>query len=180
MQLTYVVVLLSGAFSASALPRKLEVRQIDPDTTVSNGRANADFACSQASKIVTTQVAEIAKLKAEGVSVPPYLAGYFSAIDSGRQEIGCPGTSSLDSQSTVTTKDPCDVVNDQHERMMALVTKFQEEDIAVAPYIAGFLAATLDGNQGLGCPPFSGPATEAALSSPSNSMSSSTDSSASS
>ena len=80
----------------------------------------------------------------------------------------------------MATKDPCDVVNEQHERMMELVNKFQGEDITIAPYITGFLSATVDGNVGLGCPPFSGSASETAGSSPSDSTTSSTDSSASS
>ena len=66
-------------------------------------------------------------------------------------------------------KDMCDVVNEQHERIMVMVNNFEAENISVAPYIAGFLTATLDGLEGLGCHAFTGPATEASLSSASNS-----------
>ena len=45
---------------------------------------------------------------------------------------------------------------------MVLVNRFEAEHIGVAPFIAGFLSATLDGHKGLGCPPLTGPATEVA------------------
>lgn len=172
MQLTSIIVLLSGALSASAFPGKLLARQAE-EAKNSTGPANADFACNQADGIIQHQFAEISKLKAGNISVPPYLAGYYSAIDSGRREIGCPGSNPFGRRDTAALKEPCDVVNDQHERMMVLVNKFVADKIGIAPYIAGFLSATLDGQKGLGCPPFTGPATEAALSSSSNSTDSS-------
>ncbi len=48
---------------------------------------------------------------------------------------------------------------------MVLVNRFETDKIGVAPFIAGFLSATLDGHKGLGCPPLTGPATEAAAAS---------------
>lgn len=40
--------------------------------------------------------------------------------------------------------------------MMALIDRFEQEKIGVAPFIAGFFSATLDGNKALGCVPFTG------------------------
>ena len=39
---------------------------------------------------------------------------------------------------------------------MVLIDRFQKENIGVAPFIAGFLSASLDEHHALGCPPFTG------------------------
>lgn len=168
MQLTSIILFLSAAISASAYPGAVQARQAAEPTAEPKG---ADFACAHASMIVSQQIAEMSKLKAQNISVPPYLAGYYTAINSGRQEIGCEGSISLDKRET---KEPCDVVNDQHGRMMELVNKFEAESIPVAPFIAGFLSATLDGHAALSCPPFTGSAAEVGVSQISNSTTSGT------
>ena len=164
MQPTAIILLLCAAISASAYPGALQARQA-AGANSTTGPKGMDFACDHASQIIDEQIAQMAKLKAEKIGVPPYLAGYYSALNSGREEIGCPGAIPLGRRETTPTKEPCDVVNDQHERMMVLVNRFEAEHIVIAPFIAGFLSATLDGQRGLSCPPFSGPASEAAAAS---------------
>ena len=46
---------------------------------------------------------------------------------------------------------------------MKLMNGFDAKDVGIAPYLAGFLSATVDGHAALLCPPFSGPATEVAV-----------------
>ena len=159
MQLTSIVLILSAAVSASAFPSALWARA--SNNTASLPKAEA--ACGTAHAIIGQQFAEMANLKEQKIPVPAYLAGYYTAINSGRQEIGCPGSISVGKrEETTALKDPCDVIDEQHERMQVLVNRFESENIPVAPFIAGFLSATLDGHEGLKCPPFTGPATEAA------------------
>lgn len=175
MQFTSIILFLSAAVSASALPGALQVRQ----AAGTNGTAShsiAAVACNTAGEIIKNQFAEMSKLKAQNISIPPYLAGYYSAINSGRQEIGCPGSIAISARDFTPLKGPCEVIKEQHERMMVLVNRFEANQISVAPFIAGFLSATLDGNKGLKCPSFTGSASNAAQGSNSNS----TDSGASS
>ena len=165
MQLTSLVLFLStGATSVSAFPGafpRLQTRQ-EAATNETTGPKNASFACDHSHNLVSTQLDQMTRLKADKISVPPYLAGYYTAINSGRQEIGCPDDTTV-KRDVTPIQEPCDVVNDQHERMMVLINKFDTEGIAVAPFIAGFLSATLDGNKALSCPTFTGPATEEAV-----------------
>lgn len=118
----------------------------------------------------------MSRLRGFNITIPPYLAGYYTAIDDGLEEIGCPGHVSLGRRESTALRLPCDVVNEQHERMMLLVNGFEANNIGIAPFIAGFLSATLDGNKALGCSPFTGPASEAGAARVANS-SNSTDSS---
>ena len=168
MQLSSILFLLSAAISALAYPTAIS----DPtalyprdtaeaDTT--SGPKSAEFACDHANNILGQQLDEMAKLKAQNISIPPYLAGYYSAITSGREAIGCPTVLHVRKRFTPLAE-PCDVINEQHERMMVLIDRFQSEKIGVAPFIAGFLSATLDGNKGLGCPPFAKTAADEAVS----------------
>ena len=46
---------------------------------------------------------------------------------------------------------------------MKLINGFDASEISIAPYLAGFLSATIDGHAALSCAPFSGPATEVAV-----------------
>ena len=46
---------------------------------------------------------------------------------------------------------------------MKLVNGFDSREIGIAPYLSGFLSATVDGHAALMCPPFSGPATDVAV-----------------
>lgn len=103
----------------------------------------------------------MSKLKAQNITIPSYLSGYYTAINSGIEEVGCPALS-LGKRGFAPNKQPCDVINKEHERMMVLVNRFVADGISVAPFIAGFLSATLDGHKALSCPPFTGSATEAA------------------
>ena len=188
MHLKSIILLLSAtAITVSARPGAMpaiQARQAQgTSNTTTTGPKDAKFACDTANQIIGQQIAEMAKLKAEDIPIPPYLAGYYTAINSGRQEIGCPGSIHIGKKrdSFTPLAQPCDVINDQHERMMVLVNRFGEEHIAVAPFIAGFLSATLDGHTGLGCPPLTGPATEAAaagMGGAADASSNSTDSSA--
>ena len=78
--------------------------------------------------------------------------------------MGCPGAPvALEERSFKAKKEPCEVVNEQHERMMKLINGFDSSEIGIAPYLAGFLSATIDGHAALSCPPFSGPATDVAV-----------------
>lgn len=175
MQFTSIILFLSAAVSASALPGALQARQA-AGANETDGQNLATLACNTAGEIITNQIAEMSKLKAQNISIPPYLAGYYSAINSGRQEIGCPGSISISARDFTPLKGPCEVINEQHERMMALVNRFEADKISVAPFIAGFLSATFDGNKGLKCPAFTGSATEAGQSSTSSSNDSTSDS----
>lgn len=168
MQPTSIILFLSAFISVSGYPGAFQARQAVASGNPASPKS-AEFACAHSSKIVSQQIAQMSKLKAQNISIPPYLAGYYTAINSGRQEIGCQGSISLAQRDTKALKEPCDVVNDQHERMMELVNKFEAEKIPVAPFIAGFLTATEDGHGALSCLPFTGPATEAGLSRTSNS-----------
>ncbi|KAL9069040.1 MAG: hypothetical protein Q9161_005798 [Pseudevernia consocians] len=165
MQLTSIISLLSAtAVSVSALPgafHTIQARQAAGSNNTT-GPKDANFACDTAYKVVTQQIAEMSKLKAQDIPIPGYLSGYYTAINSGRQEIGCPGAITVGKRQFVPSRKPCDVLNEQHERMMVLVNRFEADHIGVAPFIAGFLSATLDGHKGLGCPPLTGPATEVA------------------
>ena len=38
--------------------------------------------------------------------------------------------------------------------MVVLIERFQKDEISIAPFLAGFLSATVDANKGLGCPAF--------------------------
>ena len=165
MQLTSVILFLSAtAVSVSALPGALPIikeRQASGANSTTSPKS-AGFACDHAGEIIGQQLAEMKKLKAQNIDIPPYLAGYYTAINSGRQEIGCPGPIPIGKRDFTPIKQPCDIINEQHERMMELVNRFEAENISVAPFIAGFFTATLDGHSALSCPPFTGPATEAA------------------
>lgn len=46
------------------------------------------------------------------------------------------------------------MVNEQHKRIIVLVREFEAENISVMLHIAGYWTATLDGQEGLGFPPF--------------------------
>ena len=106
----------------------------------------------------------MAKLKARKIPIPPFLSGYYSATNGIIEEIGCPGVPlALGERSFKAKKEPCDVVNEQHERMMKLINGFDGREIGIPPYLAGFLSATIDGHTALLCPPFSGPATDVAV-----------------
>ena len=167
MQFPSITLLLfSTAVSVSSLPaalNTLEARDTAASTSASTPKG-ADFACPHATQIVATQIAEMAKLRARKIPVPPFLAGYYSAISSGSEEIGCPGAPiTLGSRSYKVKREPCDVVKEQHERMMKLINGFDGREIGIPPYLAGFLSATVDGHAALSCPPFSGLATEVAV-----------------
>lgn len=58
---------------------------------------------------------------------------------------------------------------------MQLINGFDAGDIGIAPFLAGFLSATVDGHTALLCPPFSGPATEVAVAAKYNGTSASND-----
>ncbi|KAF6227652.1 hypothetical protein HO173_012092 [Letharia columbiana] len=162
MQLTSIALFLSAAVSVSALPATLQARQAAAGAHSPTGPISAKVACDRSNKSISHQIAEMSKLKASNISVPAYLAGYFAAIDDERQELGCPGTISLGKREFTPNKEPCDVNNGLNERMTAVVNRSEADQIAVAPFVAGFLSAVLDVHKGLGCPPFSGPASEAA------------------
>ncbi|KAF6218260.1 hypothetical protein HO133_006222 [Letharia lupina] len=162
MQLTSIALFLSAAVSVSALPATLQARQAAAGAHSTTGPKSAKVACDRSSKSISRQIAEMSKLMASNISVPPYLAGYYTAIDDERQEIGCPGAVSLGKREFTPNKEPCDVNNGQNERMTALVIRFEADQIAVAPFVAGFMSAVLDEHKGLGCPPFTGPGSEAA------------------
>ena len=154
MQLpSIIVLLLSTTVSVSAFPAAIEAR----DTT---GPKSADSACDHSGGILGQQLAEMAKLKAQNISIPPYLAGYYSALNSEQEEIGCLGT--VSGQST-PNRDPCEVTNEQLERMMEVVDRSQKNDIGVAPFIAGFLSAAQDEHKAFGCPAFTSKATDASV-----------------
>ena len=167
MQFTSNILFLFAAVSASAVPAALQVREAAAadDTHL---KEVVTLACNTASEIITGQLAEISKLKAKNIAIPPYLAGYYSAIDSGRQEIGCPGSIAITARDVTTLKEPCEVINSQYERMNTLVNRFTTNEISVAPWIAGFLSAVMDGHKGLKCPAFTETATEAGQSSTSS------------
>lgn len=151
MQLISIaVLLLSATVSVSALPAALEALA-DIDARDTSGPKNTDNACDQSSSILSQQFGEMTKLKEQKIAIPPFLAGYYSAITSGRQEMGCPGTILARKRQSTPKKDPCEVINRQLETMMAQVNKFQKNNIGVAPYIAGFLSAAQDGHKALGC-----------------------------
>ena len=167
MQLPSITLLLfSTAVSVSSLPaavNTLEAQDTAPNASGSTPKG-ADFACPHADQIVATQLAEMAKLKAKRIPIPPFLSGYYSAINGGIEEIGCPDAPiGLEERSFQAKREPCDVVNDQHERMMKLINGFDGREIGIPPYLAGFLSATVDGHAALLCPPFSGPATDVAV-----------------
>lgn len=165
MHLTSIILFLSAtAISVSAHPAAIPAIQARGSTNTT-GLKDAHFACDAANEIIGQQLAEMTKLKAQAIPIPPYLSGYYTAINSGRQEIGCPGSIPIGKRQFTPRMQPCDVINGQHERMMVLVNRFETDKIGVAPFIAGFLSATLDGHKGLGCPPLTGPATEAAAAS---------------
>ena len=167
MQLSAILLLLSAAISASAYPTAVpDYTFLDPrdaaeaDTT--SGPESADFACNYADGILSHQIDEIGKLKTQNISIPPYLAGYYSALSSGRDAIGCPTVLPVRKRFTPLAE-PCDVIDEQHGRMMVLIQGFQSKNIGVAPFLAGFLSATLDGNKGFGCPPFAQTAADEAV-----------------
>ena len=167
MQLTSITLLLfSTAVPITAAPaavNRLEVRETAANTNGSTPKG-ADFACPHSAQIVANQLAEMAQLKAKKIPIPPFLSGYYSAINGGIEEIGCPDAPiALEERSFKANREPCDVVNDQHERMMKLINGFDASEIGIAPYLAGFLSATIDGHTALLCPPFSGPATDVAV-----------------
>lgn len=150
MQLTSIVLLLSATVSVSALPATLEALA-DIDARDTAGPSSIDSACDQSNRILSEQFGEITKLQEQNIAIPPFLAGYYSAITSGRQEMGCPGTIPARKRQSKPKKNPCEVINGQLETMTAQVNKFQKNNIGVAPYIAGFLSAAQDGQKALGC-----------------------------
>ena len=158
--------LLSNAVSVTAAPaavNTLEARKTAASTSGSTPKG-ADFACPHSAQIVADQLAEMAQLRAKKIPIPPFLSGYYSAINGGIEEIGCPGAPvALDERSFKANREPCDVINEQHERMMKLINGFDASEIGIAPYLAGFLSATIDEHAVLLCPPFSGPATDVAV-----------------
>lgn len=156
MQLTSILLFLSATACASAFPALIETRDAAEANGTTSGPKPAAFACEQGNNILSEQLAEMAKLKAQNISVPPYLAGYYTAVSAGRQSIGCPGTLPVRRRDFTPKQEPCDVIIEQHDRMMALIDRFEKEKIGVAPFIAGFFSATLDGNKALGCVPFTG------------------------
>ncbi len=165
MQLPSILLLVSAAVSASAYPAAtddssaIEGRDA-AEASTNTGPKDAAFACNQANNIVSEQIAELAKLKAKNISVPPYLSGYYTAINSERSAIGCPEALVVRKRSFTPLQEPCDVLNDQHERMLELIDRFQKDNIGVAPFISGFLSATLDEKNALGCGPFTGTAAD--------------------
>ena len=171
MHLTsFLLLLASTAVFASPYPvvseksTTIEPRAAAGANSTTTGPKGAKFACDHSNVILSQQVAEMAKLKEANIGIPPYLAGYYSAINSGHQAIGCPAINVAKPQSQmeiVPLQEPCDVINEQHGRMMVLINRFQKDSISVAPYIAGFVSATVDGNKGLGCPPFTPSAADA-------------------
>lgn len=158
MQLTSVVLVLSAVVSASAYPGALQARQ----TLNITGPKDANFACDRGLNLVSKRLEEITRLKAQNITVPPYLAGYFSAVRSELEDIGCPDSLPIRKRQITPKNEPCDVINSQYERMMERVNRFKAGNISVAPYIAGFLSATIDGNKGLSCLPLTGSASKPA------------------
>ena len=138
---------ISALLALLEAPCALEVRDA-ADTP------DAAEACKESSYIIRDQLAQMAELKAQDISIPPYLAGYYSAISSGRQEIGCPNSLCIDAHEFTPKKQPCDVIDEQHGRMMVLTEGFRNESISAPPFIAGFLAAVQDGYFVLRCPPY--------------------------
>ena len=134
----------------------IETRDAAESNTTTTGPKSAAYACDSGNNILNEQLSEMARLKAQNISVPPYLAGYYTAISSGRQAIGCPDTLPVRRREFTPLEEPCDVINEQHDRMMVLIDRFEKDNIGVAPFIAGFFSATLDGNKALGCVPFTG------------------------
>ena len=160
MHFNSILLFLAAAVSASARPGSHRSAQA-AGANSATGPKSAIFACAHADKIANREMQEMARLKAENISIPGYLAGYYTGVNSERREIGCPG-SKLDSKRNFTPlKAPCDVLNEQHERMMELINAFAADDIPIAPFISGFFTAAVDQNKGIGCLPFTGPATEA-------------------
>ena len=151
MQLTSIaVLLLSATVSVSALPAALEALA-DIDARDITGPKNTDSACNHTDSLLSQQFGEISKLKEQNIAIPPFLSGYYSAVSSGRQEMGCPGTIPMSKRQSTSKKDPCEVINGQLETMTAQVNKFQKNNIGIAPYIAGFMSAAQDGHQAFGC-----------------------------
>lgn len=150
MQLTSIILLLSATVSVSALPAALEALA-DIDARDATGPASIESACDQSNSILSQQFDEMTKLKEQNIAIPPFLAGYYSAITNGRQEMGCPGTIPARKRQSTPKKTPCDVINGQLKTMTAQVNKFQKNNIGIAPYIAGFLSAAQDGHKALGC-----------------------------
>ena len=166
MKATYLLPLLASAITTALSHPHHHPASDSPFVPTLTSRAESvPYACSKASDIIQSQLAELSRLQAKAIPIPDDLGGFFYAIVLGRRMLGCPSTSLISAHSkrdvagsgsiiqgrAERSGDPCVVLRVLYDQVVDPIRVLKENGIPVPAYLSGFWGSVKDGVDGLQC-----------------------------